>query len=162
VVDAEGRPVDTAGIAWRRYAKQGFPYQIVQAPGGANPLGRMKFLLPNPYSVYLHDTPAASLFDRPERAFSSGCIRLQAPLALAVLLLDDEHWDARGIEAEIATGKTRVLRVRRRVPVLLLYFTAEADADGTVRFRRDLYGRDPRVLAALRAPFRFSPVDGRR
>jgi len=163
VVDAEGRPVDPAAIEWRRYPKEGFPYQIVQAPGGENPLGRLKFLLPNPYSVYLHDTPTTNLFDQPARAFSSGCIRLQAPLALAVLLLDDaEHWDAPGIETGIATGKTRVLRVRRQVPVLVLYFTAEADADGTVHFRRDLYGRDPRVLAALQAPFRFSPVDGRR
>ena len=162
VVDANGRPVDATGIEWDRYPKQGFPYEIVQAPGVENPLGRMKFLLPNPYSVYLHDTPAAHLFDRPERAFSSGCIRLQAPLSLAVLLLDDpERWDAQAIESAIATGETRVLRVRRHVPVMLLYFTAEADADGTVHFRRDLYGRDPRVLAALRAPFRFSPVDRR-
>jgi L,D-transpeptidase YcbB len=163
VVDAGGRPVDAAAINWRRYRQEGFPYQIVQASGGANPLGRVKFLLPNPYSVYLHDTPSVRLFDRSERAFSSGCIRLQAPLALAVLLLDDSaRWGAQGIEAAIATGKTHILPVRRHVPVLLLYFTAEVSADGTVHFRRDVYARDPRVLAALRAPFRFSPVDQRR
>jgi len=163
VVDMDGHPVDASGIEWARYPKEGFPYQIVQAPGGDNPLGRLKFLLPNRYSVYLHDTPTARLFSRPERAFSSGCIRLEAPLALAELLLDDPvRWSAPAIDVALAEGETRTLPVKRRVPVLFLYFTAEADADGTVRFRRDLYGRDPRVLAALRAPFRFSPVDGRR
>ena len=161
VVDADGQAVDAGGIEWGRYPREGFPYQIVQAPGGDNPLGRMKFLLPNPHFVYLHDTPKAQLFSRPERAFSSGCVRLQAPLALAELLLDDAaRWSAPAIDIALATGATRVLPVRRRVPVLFLYFTAEAVADGTVHFRRDLYERDPRVLAALRAPFRFSRVDG--
>ena len=163
VVDASGRPVDAAGIDWSRYRSGGFPHQIVEAPGPDNPLGRMKFMLPNPYSVYLHDTPARRLFDQPERAFSSGCIRLEQPLALAVLLLDDpERWPAEAVRATIDTGQTRSIGVKRRLPVLVLYFTAEAQADGAVQFRPDLYGRDARVAAALRAPFRFSPVDGRR
>ncbi len=160
VVDAEGSPVDASRIEWGRYRSEGFPYQIVQAPGGENPLGRMKFLMPNPHFVFLHDTPSARLFSVPERAFSSGCIRLEAPLALAELLLDDPvRWSAPAIDIALEPGTTRTLPVKRRVPVLFLYFTAEADADGTVHFRRDLYGRDSRVLAALRAPFRFSPVD---
>jgi murein L,D-transpeptidase YcbB/YkuD len=155
--------VDSTSIAWKRYRSGGFPYQIVQAPGEDNPLGRVKFMLPNPHAVYLHDTPAGELFQRSERAFSSGCIRLEQTFDLAVLLLDDpERWSADALRAAIATGETRTVRVKRRVPVMLLYFTAEADEDGTVRFRPDLYGRDPRVLAALGAPFRFSPVDGRR
>jgi len=163
VVDATGRPVDAGGIDWPSDRRRGFPYQIVQAPGGDNPLGRIKFLLPNPYSVYLHDTPTPRLFAAPARAFSSGCIRLEAPLALAVLLLDDPvRWNAAAIDIALASGETRTLAAKKRVPVLVLYFTAEADADRTVHFRRDLYGRDPRVIAALAAPFRFSPVDGRR
>jgi murein L,D-transpeptidase YcbB/YkuD len=163
VVDARGRPVDIASIAWDRYRSGSFPYQIVQAPGEDNPLGRVKFMLPNPHAVYLHDTPAGELFQRSERAFSSGCIRLEQTFDLAVLLLDDpERWSADALRAAIASGETRTVRVKRRLPVMLLYFTAEADEDGTVRFRPDLYGRDPRVLAALGAPFRFSPVDGRR
>lgn len=163
VVDASGRPVDAAQIDWGRYRSAGFPHQIVQAPGPDNPLGRMKFMLPNPHSVYLHDTPARRLFDRSERAFSSGCIRLEQPLPLAVLLMDEpERWSAEAIRAAIDTGETRTLPVKRRIPVLVLYFTAEGQEDGTAQFRPDLYGRDPRVLAALRAPFRFSPVDGRR
>jgi murein L,D-transpeptidase YcbB/YkuD len=163
VLDAAGRPVDAAGIAWERYRSGGFPYHIVEAPGAENPLGRVKFMLPNPHAVYLHDTPAGQLFERTERAFSSGCIRLERAFDLAVLLLDDpERWSAEALRAAIASGETRTVRAKRRVPVMLLYFTAEADEDGTVRFRPDLYNRDPRVLAALGAPFRFSPVDGAR
>jgi murein L,D-transpeptidase YcbB/YkuD len=163
VVDASGRPLDVAGIDWNRYRTGGFPHQIVQAPGPENPLGRVKFMLPNPHAVYLHDTPARRLFDKRERAFSSGCIRLEQPLELAVLLLDDpERWSAEAVGAAVETSETRTLPVKRRVPVLVLYFTAEAQADGTAQFRPDLYGRDAQVAAALRAPFRFSPVDGRR
>ncbi len=163
VVDAAGRPVNAPEIAWQRYRSGGFPYQVVQAPGDDNPLGQLKFMLPNPHAVYLHDTPAGQLFEKTERAFSSGCIRLEKAHELAVLLLDDpQRWNADALRAAIVTGDTRTVRVKRRVPVVLLYFTAEVDEDGTVRFHPDLYDRDPRVLAALGAPFRFSPVDGRR
>ena len=162
VVDASGRPLDAAGIDWSRYRSGGFPHQIVQAPGPDNPLGSVKFMLPNPHAVYLHDTPARKLFDKPERAFSSGCIRLEQPLELAVLLLDEpERWSPAALRAAIETGETRTVPVKRGIPVLVLYFTAEAPEDGTLQFRPDLYGRDARVIAALRAPFRFSPVDGR-
>ncbi|HEX5611024.1 MAG TPA: L,D-transpeptidase family protein [Burkholderiales bacterium] len=161
VVDARGHAVDPAHVDWARARAGGLPYQIVQAPGAANPLGRVKFLLPNPYSVYLHDTPSRELFSRPGRAFSSGCIRLERPLELAMLLLDDaEHWGQEALDAVLRSGQTRTLTVRRNVSVLLLYFTAEADGDGTVRFRPDLYRRDAQVLQALAAPFRFAPVDG--
>ena len=81
----------------------------------------------------------------------------------AVLLLDDAAgWSAQYIQAAIATGETRTLSLKRQVPVLILYFTAEADGEGGVRFSPDLYGRDAGVLAGLRAPFRFAPVDRRR
>ena len=163
VLDAEGRAIDAARIDWTRSRRSGFPYQIVQSPGTDNPLGRMKFMFPNPHAVYLHDTPARGLFEKSGRAFSSGCIRLERPLELAVLLLGDpEHWDAPAIRAAIETGVTRTLPLKRQVPVMLLYFTAEADADGVARFNPDLYGRDAGVLAALDATFRFTPVDGRR
>ena len=161
VVDAAGRPVHAAGIAWERYRSGGFPYQIVEAPGHDNPLGQVKFLLPNPHAVYLHDTPAGQLFEKTERAFSSGCIRLEKAFDLAVLVFDDpQRWDAAALRTAIGTGQSRTMRVKRSVPVMLLYFTAEAD-DGTVRFRPDLDDRDPGVLVALGAPFRFSPVDDR-
>lgn len=161
VLDAAGRSVDPAVIDWSRFRQQprAFPYQIVQAAGGDNPLGRVKFMFPNEHAVYLHDTPSRALFDKTVRAFSSGCIRIDRPLELAVLLLDDpERWSMEQLTAAIATGQTRTVAVRAAVPVLLLYFTATVDADGTLQFRPDLYGRDRAIVAALAAPFRFAPV----
>jgi murein L,D-transpeptidase YcbB/YkuD len=167
VVDRTGRPVDAAAIDWSEYLARGFPHEIVQAPGAGNPLGQVKFMFPNSHSVYLHDTPAKELFERSERAFSSGCIRIERPIELATLLLDDpDRWSADALAAAVAalaaTGESRIVPVRRKVAVLLLYFTAAPYGDGDVQFRRDLYGRDARVLAALAQPFRFSPVDRRR
>ncbi|MFZ5557759.1 MAG: L,D-transpeptidase family protein [Pseudomonadota bacterium] len=157
VVDNQGRPVDAGAIDWKRYARGGFPYQIVQQPGDRNALGRIKFMFPNSHFVYLHDTPAKALFDRAERAFSSGCIRVEAPVDLAVLLLDDpERWGPDAVRAAIAGGQTRTVPVRRKLPVLLLYWTAEV-RDGIVYFRPDLYGRDRAVLKALQGPVRLTP-----
>lgn len=150
VVDRDGQAVAAEEIDWGRYRKGGFPHQIVQVPGPENPLGQIKFMLPNPYLIYLHDTPSRGLFQRTERAQSSGCVRLEKPQELAVLLLDDaERWSLEGLRQALATGATRTLPVKRRVPVLVLYFTAAADEAGGVSFRPDLYGRDGAVLAAL-------------
>jgi murein L,D-transpeptidase YcbB/YkuD len=163
VVDDRGRPVDPAAIDWSRHPAQPFPYHIVQDPGDDNSLGRIKFMFPNGHSVYLHDTPAKALFDRTERAFSSGCIRIERPVELAARLLDDgERWSAERLHEAIATGETRTVPVKREVPVLLLYFTAAPDGTGGIAFRPDVYGRDGPVLAALGRAFRFSPVDGMR
>lgn len=159
VVDMAGHPVDASGLDWARYETGHFPYEIVQAPGPDNPLGRIKFLLPNPHDVYLHDTPAKALFGRTERAFSSGCIRLERPLELAVLLLGDPtRWSAEAVEAAISSGQTRFVGVGRPVPVMILYFTADA-GEGGVRFLRDVYGRDRRILAGLQRVPRFTKVD---
>jgi murein L,D-transpeptidase YcbB/YkuD len=163
VVDDRGRPVDATAIDWSRHPAQPFPYHIVQHPGDDNSLGRIKFMFPNSHTVYLHDTPAKALFDRTERTFSSGCIRIEQPVELAVLLLADaERWSAERVREAIATGETRAVLVKREVPVLLLYFTAAPDGTGGIAFRPDVYGRDAPVLAALGRPFRFSPVDGMR
>ena len=166
VLDPAGRPVDPATIDWERYRERprAFAHQVVQAPGTGNPLGRIKFMFPNEHSVYLHDTPTRALFDRTVRAFSSGCIRIEKPLELAILLLDDaQRWSEPQLLEAIATGRTRTVPVRRMVPVLLLYFTASAEADGTPQFRPDLYERDGPIIKALAAPFRFAPLDrGRR
>lgn len=158
VVDAAGQPVDTSGIPWTRYAQGGFPHLIVQAPGETNPLGRIKFMLPNPFSVYLHDTPSKRLFQLSARAFSSGCIRLERPLELALLLLDDPAtWSAEALAAAIEEGRTREIPVKRKLPVVVVYHTAEADADGRTHFYPDLYGRDAAVLAALTRRAERSP-----
>jgi murein L,D-transpeptidase YcbB/YkuD len=165
IVDGTGRAVDPAAIDWARYRSQprGFPYPLVQAPGPDNPLGRIKFMFPNEHSVYLHDTPSRALFDRTVRAFSSGCIRIENPQELALLLIDDaERYDGRQLREAIDSGRTRTIPVRRTVPVLLLYFTVTAAPDGQVQFRPDLYDRDAPIVAALARPFRFAPVDSGR
>ncbi len=164
VLDWAGHAIDPTSIDWSPYRSRprAFPYQIVQAPGPNNPLGRIKFMFPNDFSVYLHDTPARALFEKTVRAFSSGCIRTENPLALARLLLTDgEHGPEADLRDAIASGKTRTVPLRRQVPVLLLYFTAVA-ADGDVQFRPDLYQRDGAIIEALAEPFRFAPVDRER
>lgn len=115
-------------------------------------------MAPNEHLVFLHDSPARELFERPVRAFTSGCIRLEPALEVAVLLFDDaRRWNAKTLAAAIDEDRTRTLPVRRRVP-LLLYHTARANADGRPEFRADLYGCDASAVRALAAPFRFAPV----
>jgi murein L,D-transpeptidase YcbB/YkuD len=165
VIDARGREVPAGGIDWSRYASaRGFPYQIRQDPGPTNALGRVKFMFPNEHAVYLHDTPDRSLFDRPARAFSSGCIRVEDPLELAVRLLrDPQRWSREALEREIASGRTQTVNLPQPIPVILLYWTAQADDQGTVSFRNDVYGRDAPILRALGGDFAFRrrPLGGR-
>jgi murein L,D-transpeptidase YcbB/YkuD len=156
VIDGHGREVDPRGIDWSTVVPETFPYLLRQDPGPQNALGRIKFVFPNPYSVYLHDTPAHELFARAERAASSGCIRVEDPLTLAVgLLVDPQLWSREALEAAIASGITRSVTLREPVPVILMYWTAEVDEDGSVEFRRDLYRRDRDLLRALDADFSF-------
>jgi murein L,D-transpeptidase YcbB/YkuD len=124
-----------------------------QDPGPWNALGRIKFMFPNGHDVYLHDTPARALFEHAERGFSSGCIRLQEPLALADwLLAGNPRWSPEALRAAIDSGQTRTVNLREPVPVYLLYWTAWVDSDGTVQFRRDIYDRDAPLAAALATP----------
>jgi murein L,D-transpeptidase YcbB/YkuD len=156
VIDAHGREVDARSIDWATVSRKTFPYQLRQDPGPQNALGRIKFVFPNAYSVYLHDTPARELFQRTERAVSSGCIRVEDPLTLAVWLLDDpELWGREALEREIATGVTRTVNLREPVPVILAYWTVDVDPDGTVAFKKDLYHRDQDLLRALDEDFSF-------
>ncbi|MCC7258429.1 MAG: L,D-transpeptidase family protein [Gammaproteobacteria bacterium] len=154
VLDRAGQVVDPLTVDWSAY-RRGVPYTLRQEPGPANALGRIKLMFPNPHAVYLHDTPARELFTRPKRTFSSGCIRVEDPLGLAELVLDDARWDRAALEAGIATGRTQRVSLRTPVPVLLVYLTAVVDPDGVVRFSRDVYGRDPALQAALDGPVRL-------
>ncbi|MBS0544256.1 MAG: L,D-transpeptidase family protein [Proteobacteria bacterium] len=149
LVDRSGRTVDASSVDWSGQGGS-FPYQVVQSSGADGSLGQIKFALGNRYSIYLHDTPSRALFNRPSRAYSSGCVRVQNPQELAVLLLDDPaQWSAEALKSAIATGKTRTVPVNRQIPVMLLYHTADADASGAVQFRKDIYDRDARLLSAL-------------
>jgi murein L,D-transpeptidase YcbB/YkuD len=159
VLTTSGKVVDPSTIDWAATSK-GFPYMIRQEPGPDNALGRVKFMFPNKYMVYLHDTPSKGLFERSERTFSSGCIRVQNPFDLAELLLDDQGWDRARIEQVLASKKTTRVNLEKPIPVLLLYWTAEVDEDGTVFFRKDVYNRDAKVVKGLDEPFRVSLPEG--
>jgi L,D-transpeptidase YcbB len=138
-------------------SRAAFSYRFVQKAGPTNALGRVKFMFPNDYSVYLHDTPSRDLFTRESRAFSSGCIRVEEPLELAEQLLG-RGWGRRRIDDAIDSGETRTVFLDQPMPVMLLYWTAEVDAPGVVSFFPDVYGLDDAIIQALAAPFRASDV----
>ena len=156
VIDSAGREVNPYAVDWSRYSGSRLPpYQLRQDPGDDNALGLVKIMFPNPYLVYLHDTPSKSLFDKDERIFSSGCIRVEKAFELAELVLNDPvRWNRAALDAAIATKKTQTVNLARPVPVLILYWTAQPRPDGQVIFRNDVYGRDPATLAALNGTFR--------
>ena len=150
--DPHGQRID-----WLKLSADRFPFRLRQLPGPGNALGRIKFDLPNPFDVYLHDTPSKAAFKRPDRGLSHGCVRLERPEELAERLLDGAAWDADALAAAIATGETRRVALQRPVPVYLLYWTAFVDAAGLVEFRRDLYGRDRQGEVD---PGRLQPIAG--
>lgn len=157
LIDFNGKAIDPATIDWRSRGRA-FPYFLRQEAGPANPLGRVAFMFPNVHAVYLHDTPSRGLFQLAERAFSSGCIRIENPLALAAeVLRDDPHWNRSAIDKAVAKGRNQRINLPRKISIMLLYLTAFPGADGEVQFRRDVYGRDGAVQAALDAPLRWSP-----
>lgn len=156
VIDSDGNVVDPATVDW-----DNFRYMIRQEPGPTNALGRVKFIFPNSYFVFLHDTPSKALFDRPERTFSSGCIRVENPFELAELLLNDEEkWNDESIQRVLDSKRIQNVRLPAPLSVMLLYWTVEPDAEGRIRFLKDVYDRDAAVLAALDAEFVFSPPEG--
>lgn len=122
---------------------------IWQRPGPGNALGQVRVVMPNPYMVYLHDTPDKHLFARQARALSQGCVRAERPLELVGRLLADDGTDTAVIDAALATRATEEVALNRPVPVHIAYFTADADASGTVKLHPDPYGRDNRVARAL-------------
>ncbi len=155
VVDGNGKQVDLKSVKWSKYTAKDFPYQVVQAPGPNNALGQVKFMFPNKYAVYLHDTPEKPLFERSERAFSSGCIRIDNPLDLAELLLrDTPGWDRKRIDEVVASGKIETVNLDNPMPVLLLYWTVETrPEDGATIFMKDIYERDAKILQGLDAEY---------
>jgi murein L,D-transpeptidase YcbB/YkuD len=155
VLEYSGKPVDASTIDWSKYSNGRFPYMIRQNPGPQNALGRIKFMFPNKHSVYLHDTPNKSLFGRTERAFSSGCIRVENPYDFAQLLLKSDQWNKARIMEIVDSRKTTSVPLPSPVTVILLYWTVNAGDDGQIVFKKDIYNRDGPILAALKRPFRF-------
>jgi murein L,D-transpeptidase YcbB/YkuD len=148
VIDRSGKFVDPATVDWNLYSK-GVPYTLRQDPGPNNSLGTVKFIFPNEHFVFLHDTPHRELFTHPERAFSSGCIRIENPLTLAELLLNDDRYKESDLEAIVASRKTQRINLEKTVPVVIAYLTTGVDIDGNILFYKDIYNRDQKVLDAL-------------
>ncbi len=154
LVATDGGPVpaDAATHDWSQYSRGFFPYSVKQGPGDGNSLGRVKFMFPNQFSIYLHDTPSKSLFRRDQRAFSHGCVRVQDPYELAYILLAPQLSDPRGqFQRWLDTGREIYVNLDQPVKVYLTYRTAWVDHAGILQFREDIYGRDAAVWAALEA-----------
>lgn len=116
---------------------------IRQVPGPHNSLGRVKFLFPNSFSIYFHDTPSKSLFERDKRAFSHGCIRLSDPVKMANYLLENApEWTPQKIEDAMNSGKEKWVVLKHKVPVIITYYTAWVDENQLMNFRDDVYGND--------------------
>lgn len=142
-------PANAHGIDWRNVSRSRFPYNIQQLPGDKNALGRLKMEMPNRFDVYLHDTPSKSLFAQSDRFFSHGCVRVQQVGELAkYALTGDPSADVARI-LQPADDKTDRVALAQPLPVYILYWTVFRDVDGSVAFRRDIYGRDSRLIAAL-------------
>ena len=142
--------IDPAAVDWSKVTEDSFGYLLRQKPGATNALGRVKFMFPNRYNVYLHDTPSQNLFRRSKRTFSSGCVRVARPIDLGeYLMADNPGWDRERFVATIEAGKTRTVNLNRRLPIYLVYLTAWAEGESPVGFRRDIYGRDGALIAAL-------------
>ena len=147
---AEAKELDPHSIDWSNITAKSFPYRFRQNPGSSNALGLVKFMFPNPYDIYLHDTPTQELFVKTERAFSSGCIRIEKPVELAdYVLRGDPKWTRAAIIEAMRGGIEQTVRLPELIDVHLLYWTAWADEDGTIHFRKDLYGRDKVLFEAL-------------
>lgn len=153
VLTRDGAVVDPATVNWQLYPGRGFPYMIRQQPGPENALGRVKVMFPNEHMVYLHDTPSRDLFNRSERTFSSGCIRVEKIEQLVELLLDDpQQWSRAAIDDTIAARQTRRISLANPVPIYLVYWTVQVEDDGEVHFKRDPYEQDGALLKALERP----------
>ena len=123
---------------------------VRQKPGPSNSLGKVKFLFPNSFNIYLHDTPAKSLFGEDQRAFSHGCIRLGEPEKLAIYLLrNTPEWTTEKIRTTMNSGTEKYITLKEAVPVYITYFTSWVDKNGKINFRNDVYNRDERVAKML-------------
>ena len=144
VTDSRGQRVPSSAIDWSQYGAK-VPYSVRQAPSEANALGELKILFPNKHAIYMHDTPQKALFNRDNRAFSHGCIRLSDPrgMAAAVLGTDVGH-----VAAKLKQGHS-FEKVSRKIPVYVAYFTAWPDLSGKVEYFGDVYDRDTKLMEAV-------------
>lgn len=149
IVNGEFVEVQPEEIEWESLSEENFNYYLRQEPGPNNALGRIKFMFPNKYSVYLHDTPSQYLFLETDRSFSSGCIRLQKPFKLAdFILAKDNKLDKININKILETNKEETIYLNNHIPIHILYMTAWADEFYQIHFRPDIYNRDQKLIEA--------------
>ncbi|WP_192966596.1 L,D-transpeptidase family protein [Phycobacter azelaicus] len=150
ITDSRGRVVNRSSADFSQYTARNFPYAMRQPPSRKNALGLVKFMFPNKYNIYLHDTPHKNLFSREVRAFSHGCIRLAQPFEFAYALLARQTEDPKAFFHRIlSSGKETKVDLEQQVPVHIIYRTAYVTNKGRAEFRRDVYGRDAKVWDAL-------------
>ena len=148
----QNKEIDPETIDWSGITATTLPYRFCQKPGPLNPLGRIKFMLPNQFEVYLHDTPSKRLFSETVRTFSHGCTRIEKPLELAEYLMrGDPDWTRKKLEAAIDKGTEQTVILPRPLDVHFLYLTAWVDEEGVLQFRNDVYKRDKQLDEALRS-----------
>ena len=150
VIDSAGRVVPREAIDFAAYNTRNFPFALRQPPSDGNALGKVKFMFPNQYNIYLHDTPSKSLFAKEVRAFSHGCIRVAAPFDLAYTLLARQTDDPKALfKSYLKGGREQVLDIAAPIPVHLVYFTAWPTEQGKIGYLADIYGRDAAIYQAL-------------
>jgi murein L,D-transpeptidase YcbB/YkuD len=149
LLDIKGNLVPTSDLDMKNLSASRFPYIVRQEPGPWNALGEMKFMFPNKYDIYLHDTPSKSLFSRASRAYSHGCIRVNKPKELALKLLEGTEYDLEKIDQIIATRETTRVNLPEPIDILLMYWTCGIDRNGKLFFVPDIYERDLNVLKEL-------------
>lgn len=139
--------IDPKSINWKKYgADENVPFNFRQKPGEDNSLGKMKFMFPNNYHIYLHDTPSKGHFGDTKRAFSHGCIRVENPKKLALYLLKNQPiWNEQKVNNVLKTDKQTGINVKPTMPVYIAYFTAWVDGNGQLNFRNDLYNLDRKL-----------------
>ena len=156
IMDRNGKKLNPYDIDFHKYSRNNFPFTVRQEPGPNNALGEVKFIFPNPYNVYVHDTPGRTLFSREDRAFSHGCIRLQKKWELLLSLMQgQDDWNMDKINEILASGKTTTVHLPDPIDILILYWTAGADREDRIFFNKDVYSRDDEVLTALDTPWEF-------
>ncbi len=150
ITDSRGRKVNRGAVNFSQYTARTFPFSMRQPPSKGNALGLVKFMFPNRYNIYLHDTPSKNLFARESRAFSHGCVRLADPFDFAYTLLAKQTSDPKGFfQSKLATGNEQTVMLKEPVPVHLIYRTAFTTPKGHTQYRRDVYGRDAKIWNAL-------------
>lgn len=151
LVDGRGRVVPRSAVNFGAYSARNFPFNLRQPPSRNNALGLVKFMFPNPYNIYLHDTPAKSLFAHEVRAYSHGCVRLHKPFEFGYALLAKQSDTPKAdFHRILDTGANTRVNLEQPVPVHIIYRTAFTDAKGRMNYRNDMYGRDARIFEALR------------